>query len=154
MENCMNQEIFIRDFQEALAGKVPERVIHENTEYYRNYIRTQISQGMTEVEVLQSLGDPRLLAKTVVESQKFLSEGQSSYSEYQRSTEQRNVYSEERKELKVRQVPGWLIAVIIILIILAILRFAFSILKFFAPLIIMGAVIFFSIRVLKNIFGD
>lgn len=150
----MNQEIFIRDFQEALAGKVPERVIHENTEYYRNYICMQISKGMAEAEVLQSLGDPRLLAKTVVESQKFSGEVQGSYSEYQKSTKQRDVYSEERQDLKVRQVPGWLIAVLVILIILAVLRFAFSILKIFAPLIIMGAVIFFSIRVLKNIFGD
>ncbi|MBE5877814.1 MAG: hypothetical protein E7290_13155 [Lachnospiraceae bacterium] len=151
----MNQEAFIREFQEALAGKVPDNIIRENTEYYRNYIRTQMNQGMTEEEVLRALGDPRLLAKTVVESHKFSNEGQSSYTEYRDTArEQGNYYSEELQESKMRKVPGWLIAVLVILILFAVLKLAFSVLVFFAPIIIMGAVIFFAIRVLKNIFGS
>ncbi len=151
----MNQEAFIREFQDALAGKVSDHIIRENTEYYRNYIRTQMNQGKTEKEVLGTLGDPRLLAKTVVESQKFSREEQSAYREYQgTANEQESYNSEELRENKVRKVPGWLIAILVILILFAVLRLAFSVLVFFAPLIIMGAVIFFAIRVLKNIFGS
>ncbi len=151
----MNQEAFIRDFQEALAGKVSDHIIRENTEYYRSYIRTQMQQGMKEEEVLQALGDPRLLAKTVVESHKFSNEGQSAYTESRDAArEQGSYYSEELQESKMRKVPGWLIAVLVILILLVVLKLAFSVLAFFAPLIIMGAVIFFAVRVLKNIFGN
>ncbi len=70
----MNREEFLRQFREALAGKVPESVINENAAYYRNYINSQVSSGMSEEDVLRGLGDPRLLAKTLEESSKFTRE--------------------------------------------------------------------------------
>lgn len=151
----MNLETFIRDFQEALAGKVSDHIIRENTEYYRNYIRTKISQGMTEEEVLRTLGEPRLLAKTVVESQKFSNEGQGAYSEYRGQERQGGYYTEERQQNEiVKKVPGWLVTILVIVIILAVLSLVFSVLSFFAPVIIVGAVVFFAVKVLKSIFGS
>ncbi len=149
----MNQETFIRDFQEALGGKVSEHIIRENTEYYRNYIRTQIGQGMAEEEVLRTLGEPRLLAKTVVESQKFSGETQGAYSEYHGQS-QGGYYTEETQVKKYGKAQTWLFIILAILVILAVLKFAFSVLRFFAPVIIMGAVLLFAIKVLKNIFGS
>ena len=67
----MRQEEFLKIFQEALAGKISDRIIQENANYYRVYIKNEIASGKTEEEVLQLLGDPRLLAKTIEESNKF-----------------------------------------------------------------------------------
>ena len=155
MEKCMNQEAFIRDFQEALAGKVSDHIIRENTDYYKNYINMQMRQGVQEAEVLQSLGDPRLLAKTVVESQRFSNEGQATNAEYQGGTKtQGEYYSGEIQERKFGNIPTWLIVIVGVIILLAVLRLAFSVLRFLAPFIITGAVILFAIKVLKNIFGS
>ena len=67
----MRQEEFLNSFREALIGKVPDNVIQDNLNYYRNYISSQINSGRREEDVLGSLGDPRLLAKTIEESNKF-----------------------------------------------------------------------------------
>ena len=74
----MRQEEFLQSFQEALAGKVSDTIIQENVKYYRDYISNEIRSGKTEDTVLQSLGDPRLLAKTIEESHKFAN-GDDSY---------------------------------------------------------------------------
>ena len=67
----MRQEEFLNIFREALVGKVPDSIIRDNENYYRNYINSQMNSGKTEQEVLDQLGDPRLLAKTIEESNKF-----------------------------------------------------------------------------------
>ena len=81
----MNREDFLRQFREALDGKVSEGIIQDNENYYRSYIDGQIRSGKTEEEVLRSLGEPRLLAKTIEESNKFASE----------STEERRTYADD-----------------------------------------------------------
>lgn len=58
----MNCEEFLRLLQETLDGKVSERIIADNVDYYKSYIRDQMTSGRSESEVLQMLGDPRLLA--------------------------------------------------------------------------------------------
>ncbi len=69
----MNCEDFLRQFRDALDGKVSESVIQENVRYYRSYISSQTAGGKSESEVLGMLGDPRLLAKTIEESSRFAS---------------------------------------------------------------------------------
>ena len=67
----MNCEEFLRQFRDALDGKVSENMIQDNVNYYRSYINSQTAGGKSESEVLRMLGDPRLLAKTIEESSKF-----------------------------------------------------------------------------------
>ena len=54
----MRQEEFLNSFREALIGKVPDNVIQDNLNYYRNYIHSSINSGRREEDVLGSLGDP------------------------------------------------------------------------------------------------
>ena len=57
----MNCEEFLRQFRDALEGKVSENLIQENVNYYKSYINSQTIAGKSESDVLYSLGDPRLL---------------------------------------------------------------------------------------------
>ena len=52
----------------ALSGKVSSRQLTENLDYYEDYINTEIRKGRSEEEVLAGLGDPRLIARTIVET--------------------------------------------------------------------------------------
>ena len=47
----MRQEEFLNSFREALIGKVPDNVIQDNLNYYRNYISSQINSGRREEDV-------------------------------------------------------------------------------------------------------
>ena len=65
----MNKEEFLNKMKIALDGQVSDLIISENIDYYENYINSEISNGKSEIEVLDMLGDPRLLAKTIIELQ-------------------------------------------------------------------------------------
>lgn len=158
MAIIMNREEFLRQFREALEGKVPEQVINENAAYYRNYINDQVSSGKSESEVLHELGDPRLLAKTIEESSRFSGgrEGaQRTYGgTYSNSTDYRQeTYSDtmQRANGKVTTVPAWLVALIGILIVILLITVVYNVFVFFLPAILVGLVVMFAYRFIKSI---
>lgn len=65
----MNKYEFITNLQRHLTGKVSAEKLQELTAYYNDYIDSQIRKGRTEKEVLRELGDPRLLAKSIIETE-------------------------------------------------------------------------------------
>ena len=66
----MNREEFTEKLQRALAGGLDSSKVAENITYYREYIDSEVRRGRSEQEVLESLGDPRLLAKSIIEANK------------------------------------------------------------------------------------
>ena len=59
------KEDFLRQIRISLSGKVSPEIIEESVRYYDDYIMMQVRKGQSEEEVLASLGDPRLLAKSI-----------------------------------------------------------------------------------------
>ena len=155
----MNREDFLRQFREALDGKVSEGIIQDNENYYRSYINGQIRSGKTEEEVLRSLGEPRLLAKTIEEINKFASE----------STEERRTYADDNVgydsaqggryhsrtgKTKHVKLPGWLIAGIVIVVAVVLLTVAFRVFLFFAPAILIFLLVGFVYRCVRDWFRE
>ena len=64
----MKREDFIRGLEDALKGDVSPRIINENINFYNNYIVEEVKGGRTEKEVVDSLGDPWIIAKTIVQT--------------------------------------------------------------------------------------
>jgi hypothetical protein len=65
----VNREYFIKQLEEALTGELTTSAIRENINYYNSYIIDEVNSGKTEEEVLISLGDPWVIAKTVIQTQ-------------------------------------------------------------------------------------
>lgn len=63
----MNKEEFLEILENQLAGQMDGREIASNLQYYSSYIESRVRQGHTEEEVLTELGDPRLIARTLLE---------------------------------------------------------------------------------------
>lgn len=63
----MSKQQFIDGLRAALNGRVSSGLVTENVNYYEDYINTEIRKGRTEEEVMKSLGDPRLIARTIIE---------------------------------------------------------------------------------------
>ena len=154
--NCMRQEEFLVSFQEALTGEVSDRIVQEHVRYYKNYINEQISMGRTEQEVMISLGNPRLLAKTIVDSSKYAGDtqesagyqgtySQSNYSqEYARTNTYQNNRTDENpyhKQSKIVNVPTWLMGIIGIFIMALLIGLAFCVISYLAPIILFFALI-------------
>ena len=64
----MTKQEFIDRLRAALNGRVAEHVLSDTIRYYDDYIDTEMHGGKSEEEVMASLGDPRLLAKTIAET--------------------------------------------------------------------------------------
>lgn len=159
----MNREEFLRQFREALEGKVSERVINENVNYYRNYINNAVNSGKSEQEVLRELGDPRLLAKTIEESSRFTKGGQERQQGYTDTGYRQESYKSADHEPdsyhngndvhgKVTTVPFWLVALIGLIVVAFIIVAVFQIFAFFLPLILAGLVAVIVYRLIRSIF--
>jgi len=90
----MKREDFIKGLEEALRGDVSPYLINENINFYNNYIIEEVKGGRTEQEVVDSLGDPWVIAKTIIQT----SEGTADY--FVPEDEGRNIeyYSDNTRE--------------------------------------------------------
>ena len=64
----MNKDGFLRQLRLSLQGRLSYDTIEERIRWYEDYILMHIRKGKSEAEVLALLGDPRLLADSVVSS--------------------------------------------------------------------------------------
>lgn len=58
----------MQGLKSELEGRVPYSVIQENLRYYDSYIMEEAAKGQTEDEVIESLGGPRIIARTIVDA--------------------------------------------------------------------------------------
>ena len=145
----MNRQEFLEKLRTALNGKVSPGVVAENVSYYEENINTEIRKGRSEEEVLDSLGDPRLIARTIAETQGG-NEGagygseQGGRGQFSDQTARRNEssghYESSRREFKI---PGWVFLILGIVILVLVFSVVFSVLSvLLPPLLIILAVIF------------
>lgn len=72
----MTKEEFIKVLRESLYTEITSIEIENNVRYYNEYIDNQIRSGKTMDQVMAELGDPRLIARTIIETAKL---GKSNY---------------------------------------------------------------------------
>lgn len=65
----MTREEFLEQMEDTLAGEVPNSVIYDNKQYYERYFFSQMKMGKTEAQILEELGNPRLIARTIIDMQ-------------------------------------------------------------------------------------
>lgn len=166
----MNRIEFIERLQRALAGGLNSRQVTENVRYYQEYIDMEIRRGRSESEVLAGLGDPRLLAKSIIEANKRAGRSEGTNLNYDEeivdggSGQQTHTYTysygpnqqgdafEENMTGtgRVLRVPGWLILLIVTVIVLLIIGVAFSLISVLAPILIPVLIITLIIKLFQN----
>lgn len=140
-ENTMNREQFIDTLRRALYGKVDDYTLSDHIRYYESYILQEMAKGRSEQEVLDELGDPRLIARTILEA----SGAQASYKEY---TVVNEGEEEVRDSVHVHRFEGWkalavmaVAAVIILLVLILAFRLVIAL---FPLLVVIGLLVWLS----------
>lgn len=64
----MNRNEFLDKLQHALGNDLEAPLVRENVEYYRSYIQEELSKGRREEDVLEELGDPWVVAQTIIDA--------------------------------------------------------------------------------------
>ena len=141
----MNKKEFMDTLRQALEGEVASNVIEQSTSFYNEYISSQ--PGKTEDEVIKEIGDPRLIAKTIIESEKAAygeadrqdkyDTNRSSYNDYSQRNDNRSSPNNNRVyHLKWYHIA--IIAVIILFIFFLLIRIGWVLLRllstFFLPI--------------------
>ena len=64
----MGRQEFIDRLKAALNGSLASSTVAEHVRYYDDYIRAEMQKGKSEEAVMASLGDPRLIARTIIQT--------------------------------------------------------------------------------------
>lgn len=127
--------------------------------FYRNYFDN--ADG-SEQEVIQELGDPRLIARTIIEAykaskgpmadyytEKARSEYSREHSEYHDESGSNSWSEEDTGYSKAEQIKRWIIGIVIVAVVLAILALA---LKIFVVFLLPVILIIFVVKLIMDYF--
>lgn len=64
----MRKTEFLQELKSVLEGEVSAAVIQENLDYYGGYIAQEREKGRSEDEIIEELGGPRIIARTIIDS--------------------------------------------------------------------------------------
>lgn len=64
----MTRHEFMRLLRESLTGEIPDSAIEENMRFYNRYVDDEMNKGRREADIFAELGDPRLIARTIMET--------------------------------------------------------------------------------------
>ena len=147
----MNKQEFIDGLRRSLSSIDDYAFVNDTISYYENYIESQIRMGRIESEVMEELGDPRLIAKSIKATHvSDDEETQQTYSqnEYgQNSQFPKTMFSFNGKDIHM---PSWLIKVLSIILLIVVFFLIFTVLRWLSPFIFMGLVAYL---VYKTFFG-
>lgn len=124
----MTQKEFLDTLKKALNGQVPPHIVTENLNYYDTYIYEETQKGRFERDILDELGDPRLLARTIIDAEDSSRESRSRH----RTSRYDDVYYNEETDRPGRgafRINKWVVFGVLFLL-----------------LFLIGTVLFFTFR--------
>ena len=158
----MTKPEFLDTLGRTLRRSLSEQEVEDNLRYYENYIDQQIQSGKNESQVFEELGDPRLIAMTILQVDEQRDEAdKASY------TSGRTVYTEEngtfhqdgfeqdqgrerdsRGHVRVHsfQMKGWLVLILILLIVILVLGTVFAVLWRLLPILLIITLVLWIYR--------
>lgn len=139
MKTIMTRDKFLRELRIALQGRIPQAQVNGHLEYYETYIIEESRKGRTEEQVLFYLGNPRLIAKTIIDTYGggILGEGQTA------ETQQK-----KQKKFRVNSWYGRLSAGILVIVFLYfLLRIGIVLLPVLSGAFMIGSIAFVMYRI-------
>ena len=135
----MTKEEFLDELRSSLFGNVSAKVINDNLNYYENFIDTQLRKGRSMDEVLEELGSPRLIAKTITDT---------APGEERRTVDD---YPDNKNDEDDNSfiMPWWMIIAVVFAVMLVI-YLIFSLASLVLPVLIILGVVFFVVKVLTT----
>lgn len=176
----MTKQEFLEGLSAALSVSESEQLIDDNRAFYDEYISGEIAKGRTEAEVIAELGEPRLIANSILQAEGYkdiFAEGTKTYTAYDtpdgdpttfaqgreykgKSFEEQKEYEERqaRKEEKLQRAGSSakavfktiFIIVIVLLIIGLIVMAAVGLLKIFWPVLLVILVFGLIARIFRR----
>lgn len=135
----MTKREFLERLKSALGNDLNSAKVQENVAYYNEYIDGEVRKGRSESEVVEELGDPWAIAKTISDSEEVQS-GSQSNSVYESGNTADDRTSGQRGKVHVINLNSKWKAALILLgvlgIIFLLLAVIGGIISFLAPMLV------------------
>ena len=142
----MTKREFLEELKEALSEQLPQNQVAEHVSYYMNYIEERKRSGSSEEEVLDMLGDPRLIARTILDTTPGSKDNQNYFYEQTMQDAQSEV---EKKGLS-NKARNYLYIGIAIAVIFLIISLITTLLSFLLPILLPVILIFVVISIIRK----
>lgn len=150
----MTKETFLSQLGNALSGNMDSGKVNENLRYYSEYISGEVQGGKTEEEVLQMLGDPWILARTLIDAdngtdRETVYETGGTY-ENQSAGRNRNGDAGGKEQESGKWWKKLLLVLFVIMIVLLVFAIISGVIRIFAPFVLPILLVILVIRILKG----
>ena len=153
----MTQKDFVQQLEQALVGELSHSLVKENMDYYQQYIKDEMEKGRTEDEVVNSLGDPWAIAKSIIQAQ----ESQDGFGSNYRGNMEQYSWDDERSAdgnpyVKVHHFGLWSwrrVLAILLAVILVVVMTGFilvSVVYILLPILIPIVILYIVYRLLRK----
>lgn len=71
----MTKQEFLEELRETLLAEGAGALVAENMNYYDQYIESEKAKGVSEEEVLEALGSPRLIGRSILDAGGYVVDG-------------------------------------------------------------------------------
>ena len=146
----MNKLQFVEQMRRSLSSIDDYTFVNETVAYYENYIESQIRMGKSEEQVMEELGDPRLIAKSILASNNATSETQEDKTYYKRENSHGDKALRTVLNLNGRliQMPLWVLKILGGLAAIVIVVLLFTVLRILSPFLFVGFAVYMVYRLI------
>lgn len=139
----MDRNEFLEILRSQLSGQMTEQQIAAHIQYYSNYIDERTAAGNSESEILRELGDPRLIARTLLDTETGANRP---YSDEDAACEQSSGSENVRRKSFKLDFSTWYGKLIAILLAAVVLIILFVLLGILIPIMVLAGVIIYLVR--------
>ena len=146
----MNRHEFLKQLEHALEVEMNPAKVREHVDYYRRYIAEEVKNGKSEKEVMDLLGDPWVIARSIIDSPLNETEDQYTYADYEEAEQEAPFGT---PEIKIKKITGWKIAAVcvgIVLILVLVISLLTGLISMLAPVLVPLLVIWIVLRIVEN----
>ena len=157
----MTKQEFLDKLRRALNGNMAAGTVEDNIRFYENYFRAQMEQGRSEADILNELGDPRILARTLIDAAERAGDAyahEANETQY-RTADGEAVWEEYGTASGARsgghygnggRLPLWLIAILIILVLVVAISVIGSLIWMVLPYLIPVVLVIYIVRLFRR----
>lgn len=138
----MSKEEYIDALERKLWDRLDPDQLRDIISYYRDYFAMEATKGISEEETIQKLGDPALLAKSILTAES--SKGEATEHEIEQDMQK------QRRRFQSSKLIVPLVIVAVLVVLCAIIGLIFSVVSALLPFLFVLAFVFLIFSFFKN----
>lgn len=158
MGTIMMKQEFLETLRRALNGNMAAASVEDNIRYYDSYFSSEAAKGRSEAKIAQELGDPRILARTLIDAAERSGDA---YAQEANETQYRTADASARDAYQdtghegsgrpqVMRIPGWLVLLLVVLVLMVVTRVVGTLIWVLLPYALPVIAVVYIVRLIQR----